>query len=136
MKLHFVLFHGLQIFEERKTDSVTFMLIIIKVNSLSSHVMHYVYMCVDMMHVHNTHCASNFKRNEIHVHSIQKRIWNMIKKKRILWVNVLWNEFKTMFVFHCVLWCRIYLFPDRTYIGLDFVQTPSSHLFSKNSLID
>lgn len=51
---------------------------------------------------------------------------------KFLWIY----EFKTMFVFHCVLWCPTYLFPDRTYIGLDFVQTPSSHLFRKNSLID
>lgn len=135
MKLHFVLFHGLQIFEERKADSVTFMLIIIKVNSLSSHVMHYVYVCVlwCMCTIHIVHLTSKEMKN---MYILFRREYGTWLKKRIVWMKFLWNEFKTMFVFHCVLWCRIYLFPDRTCIGLDFVQTPSSHLFSKNSLID
>lgn len=135
MKLHFVLFHGLQIFEERKTDSVTFMLIIIKVNSLSSHVMHYVYVCV-LWCMCTTHIVHLTSKEMKYMYILFRREYGTWWKKRIVWMNFLWNEFKTMFVFHCVLWCRIYLFPDRTYIGLDFVQTPSSHLFSKNSLID
>lgn len=40
-----LLLHRLQIFETRKTDVFPFILSL-KVNSFSSHVMHYVYMCV------------------------------------------------------------------------------------------